>query len=106
MLNSPIGRLRAVSLLEGVSFLLLLGVAMPLKYLAGEPEAVRLVGSIHGFLAVVFLLAVLHVWVSRRWSVPRVLFALIVSVIPFGAFVLEASLRREERRSVRSALPS
>lgn len=106
MLNSPIGRLRAVSLLEGVSFLLLLGVAMPLKYLAGEPEAVRLVGSIHGFLAVVFLLAVLHVWASRRWSVLRVLFALIASVIPFGAFVLEASLRREERSSAERPLTS
>ena len=48
MLRSPIGRLRAVGLAEGVSFLLLLGVAMPLKYAAGYPQAVRIVGWVHG----------------------------------------------------------
>ncbi|MSP17466.1 MAG: DUF3817 domain-containing protein, partial [Myxococcales bacterium] len=46
--RTPIGRLRVVAFAEGCSFLLLLGVAMPLKYLAGLPLAVRLVGSLHG----------------------------------------------------------
>ena len=97
MLRSPLGRLRIVSLMEGVSYLILLGIAMPLKYIADQPEAVRIVGSLHGGLTILFVLAVAHVWLARRWSIVRVAIALIASVIPFGAFALEASLRREDR---------
>ncbi len=96
-LRSPLGRLRVVSLMEGVSYLLLLGIAMPLKYLAEQPEAVQVVGSLHGALTILFVLAVAHVWLARRWSIVRVAIALIASVIPFGAFALEASLRREDQ---------
>ena len=96
-MNTPIGRLRAVSLAEGVSYLVLLGIAMPLKYLAGQPEAVRVVGSLHGGLTILFLLAVAHVWLARRWGLVRVVVALVASVIPFGAFALETRLRREAR---------
>ena len=96
-MRTALWRLRAVSLLEGVSYLVLLGIAMPLKYLAGQPEAVRVVGSLHGFLTILFLVAVLNVWVARRWPVTRVLVALVASVIPFGAFALETRLRREAR---------
>ena len=99
MLTTPIGRLRVISILEGVSYLALLGIAMPLKYLADRPEAVRVVGMIHGILALLFFIAVLQVWSARRWPVRRVLSAFVASVIPFGAFVLEASLRREEQLS-------
>ena len=102
-MRTALWRLRAVSLLEGVSYLVLLGIAMPLKYLAGQPEAVRVVGSLHGFLTILFLVAVLNVWVARRWPVTRVLVALVASVIPFGAFALEAHLRREERACVELA---
>ena len=99
MRTTPIGRLRVISILEGVSYLALLGIAMPLKYLAARPEAVRVVGMIHGILALLFFIAVLQVWSARRWPVRRVLSAFVASVIPFGAFVLEASLRREEQLS-------
>ena len=99
MIGTPIGRLRIVSILEGISFLVLLGIAMPLKYLADRPEMVRFVGLIHGLLALLFFIAVIHVWSARRWPFRRVLLALVASVMPFGAFVLEASLRREEQMS-------
>ncbi len=95
MLSTPIGRLRVISIVEGLSYLVLLGIAMPLKYLAGQPELVRFVGSLHGLLAILFVLAVVQVWFVRQWSLIKVLVALIASVIPFGAFFLEASLRRE-----------
>ncbi len=97
MLRSSLGRLRVISLMEGVSYILLLGIAMPLKYLADRPEAVRVAGSLHGALTILFVLAVANVWFARRWSIVRVGTALIASVIPFGAFALEASLRRENR---------
>jgi integral membrane protein len=84
------------ALAEGVSFLTLLFVAMPMKYFMGMPEVVRVVGSIHGvlFLLYVGLLATLHG--RQRWPVMFSLYALVASVIPFGTFVLDKHLREKE----------
>ena len=95
MLKTPLDRLRIIGLLEGASFLILLFVAMPLKYMAGLPQMVRVVGSAHGLLFVIFVLAVLDVAVRLRWPLTRVVAALAASVVPFGPFVLDAHLRRE-----------
>ena len=83
-------------LAEGVSFLTLLCIAMPMKYFMGIPEAVRVVGLIHGilFLLYVGLLATLHV--RQRWPFMFSLYALIASVIPFGTFILDKHLREKE----------
>ena len=88
-------RLRVVGWLEGISYLVLLGIAMPLKYLAGIPEMVRVVGWAHGLLFVVFIGAVAHTARTVRWPFGRVLGALAASVTPFGTFVLDAYLRRD-----------
>jgi integral membrane protein len=98
MLTTPLGRLRAIGMLEGISFLVLLGVAMPLKYLAGQPMAVRVVGMAHGVLFVLYVLAVVHVKFARRWPVDRAMTALVAAVLPFGPFVFDRSVRREEAR--------
>lgn len=103
MLRTPIGRLRAVALLEGVSFLVLLFIAMPLKYLAGMPLAVKLVGWAHGLLFVLFILALAETAAALRWSLLRVVGAFIASLLPFGTFVLDARLRREEQTVVEPA---
>lgn len=97
MFRTELGRFRLVSLLEGVSFLVLLGIAMPLKYAAGIPEAVRYVGWAHGLLFVLFLLALFEASSAHRWSLPRIAGAFVAAVVPFGAFVLERKLRAEER---------
>ena len=97
MLKTPIGRLRVIAFIEGVSFLLLLGVAMPLKYFAGIPVAVKAAGWIHGILFMLYLLSVAEVTVRRRWSFALVCGALVASLIPFGTFALDARLRREGR---------
>jgi integral membrane protein len=94
--DTPIGRLRIIGFVEGVSYLLLLFVAMPLKYLAGLPMAVRVVGMAHGILFLLFFAAVVHVAMSRRWPVRRTLWAFASAVIPFGTFVLDAQLKREQ----------
>lgn len=96
MLRTAIGRLRLIAFIEGISFLLLLCVAMPLKYFAGLPEMVKAVGWIHGLLFVLYLIAVVEVAVTWRWSLARVLGALAASVIPLGTFILDSHLRREE----------
>ena len=97
MLRTPVGRLRVIAFVEGVSYLVLLGVAMPLKYLAGMPEAVKAVGWAHGVLFVLYLLSVGEVYVKRRWTFMQVGWALAAAFVPFGTFVLDASLRREEQ---------
>ncbi len=86
---------RWVALLEGWSFLVLLLVAMPLKYLLGLPLAVRIVGSVHGLLFLAFLSLLFRVALERRWSLQRCLGAIVASLVPFGTFVLDRSLRRE-----------
>ncbi|MCY1018361.1 DUF3817 domain-containing protein [Pyxidicoccus sp. MSG2] len=105
MLKTPLGRFRAVALLEGLSFILLLFVAMPLKYLAGLPLAVRVVGLAHGLLFVLFLFALMEVAIAYRWSLVRVVGAFVSSLVPFGTFVLDARLRREEAQAAVQAAP-
>jgi integral membrane protein len=97
LLRTPIGRLRVIAFIEGISYLLLLGVAMPMKYFAGIPAAVKTAGWVHGILFVLYLFAVAEVTVRRRWSVAPALCAVVASLIPFGTFVLDARLRREGR---------
>lgn len=93
--STPLARLRVVGILEGVSFLVLLGVAMPLKYLAGLPQAVRIVGSLHGVLFLLFLVVLAQAALAYRWPLTRVLGAVVAAVLPFGPFVLDARLRQE-----------
>ena len=101
MLSTPIGRLRVIAFIEGISFLLLLGVAMPLKYFAGIPAAVKTAGWIHGILFMLYLFSVAEVTIRRRCSFTLALGALAASLIPFGTFALDARLRREEQAARR-----
>jgi integral membrane protein len=93
---NPIRNLRIIGNIEGISYLALLGIAMPLKYAADMPKAVTVVGSLHGFLFVLFLLALLIVWRKKNWGYERVALAFLLSIIPFGTFYLDRQLRKEE----------
>lgn len=95
MPRDPVGLLRPVALAEGVSFHLLLGVAMPLKYLDGQPEAVRLAGTVHGGLFVVFVAALGYAAYARGWSWRTVAAMLVAASVPLGIFWLDARLRAE-----------
>ena len=75
---------------EGVSLLLLFGLAMPLKYVFGVPELVKPVGMAHGALFVVYLLALWHVVRVERWGITRLFLGGLASLLPFGTFVFEA----------------
>ncbi len=92
-------RFRQVALAEGVSYLVLLGVAMPLKYLADMPLAVRVVGSLHGVLFVAYAILVGLLLARRTWSFGRAVWAMFLSLVPFGTFVLDRQLAAEEARS-------
>ena len=94
--NGSLGHLRALGWIEGVSFLLLLGVAMPLKYFAGWPLGVRVVGLIHGVLFVLYVGAAIRVALERDWPWQRTFAILAASVLPAGPFVVDAKILREE----------
>ena len=97
MLSTPIARLRLIGLIEGVSYLVLLFVGVPLKRILGHPEMVEIVGPIHGGL---FLLYVLAAALAARWpGLPPKLFllTLVASILPFGPFFIDPRLKQQER---------
>ena len=96
MTDTPIGRLRLVGLVEGVSYLVLLAIAMPLKYFAGLPQAVEVVGWAHGVLFVLFGFALLHAMLAARWSIGRAAVVFVAALLPFGTFAIDGRLRRED----------
>ena len=85
---------------EGVSYIALLGIAMPLKYFAGKPMAVTIVGSIHGGLFVLFCWALLDAKLEHKWSIMKALKPFIASLLPFGPFVIDGSLKAEDEAAV------
>ena len=85
-LTSTLGRLRLIAFIEGISYLILLFVAMPLKYMYEQPQAVRSVGSIHGFLFVAYVLLVFLTKIEHRWDWAKTRLLLLISLIPFGNF--------------------
>lgn len=86
LLKTSLGRLRIVAFLEGISFLVLLGIAMPLKYIAGIPDAVRHVGMAHGVLFVLFTILLIQVALEYSWPFKKSILSFISSFIPFGTF--------------------
>ena len=94
--KTSIGRLRVIGLWEGVSFLVLLLIAMPLKYFAGWPQAVRVVGMAHGILFLLYIWAAIQAGVEHSWSFRRIGLVLVASVRPGGPFVGDAKILRQD----------
>ncbi len=92
-MNSDISRLRLISILEGISYLLLLSVAMPLKYVFGIAMAVKIVGMAHGFLCIILILAIAKAQINYRWNARISLMVFIASLLPFGAFWMDHKLK-------------
>ncbi len=87
---------RKIAFIEGVSFLVLLFIAMPLKYLAHINAPVRIVGSLHGFLFVAFAIAAAIVLLKYKKSIWWFAKAMIASFIPFGTFYMDKEWKVEE----------
>lgn len=87
---------RKIGFAEGVSFLVLLFIAMPLKYLAGIPMAVTIAGSIHGLLFITFIILAYQVKESFKKNNSWLFKALLASVIPFGTFVMDKEWRKDK----------
>ena len=80
---------RLVAIAEGISFLVLLFIAMPLKYGADMPLAVKYTGWVHGLLFVFYIYALLQVWQQYKWNLRMMSLAMLASVLPFGTFYFE-----------------
>jgi len=93
MSHPSIARLRRVGKIEGISFLVLVFIAMPLKYFAGQPLAVKVVGWIHGVLFVWFCWALAVAFFRGGLSFGLATLALIASLLPFGPFVIDRRLQ-------------
>jgi integral membrane protein len=96
MKQLAIRRFRYVAYIEGISYVLLLFVAMPLKYFAGLPLAVRIVGMAHGVLFIAYVVTLALAASQVGWSVRKSALAFLASLVPFATFPLERRLRAEE----------
>lgn len=89
--------LRIASMLEGISFLVLLFIAMPMKYLAGDPRWVSWAGRVHGGLFIVLAFALMRCASARGWTMSRALRVIGMALVPFGAFFLDREFASELR---------
>jgi len=92
-MKHPVSFLRSVGLLEATSYLILLFVAMPMKYVWGMPMAVKIAGSVHGGLFVVFCFALWRVLMNTNWPFSRAVLVFIASLLPFVPFFIDRRMR-------------
>lgn len=95
-LKTPISRLRLIGLLEGISFLFLLFIAMPLKYKFDFPLAVKYTGWAHGLLFILYIAALFDAYNDRKWPIVKAFYGFIASLLPFGTFVFDKTLKKEQ----------
>ncbi|RKG31647.1 DUF3817 domain-containing protein [Acinetobacter tianfuensis] len=89
--------LRLVGILEGISFLLLLFIAMPMKYMMGNPILVKYVGMGHGVLFILFLAVLFTVCEKQKWPLKMFLMGLVASILPFAPFLFDKKLKSLEQ---------
>lgn len=87
--EKSISFLKKMGVWEGISYVLLLFVAMPMKYYMGMPMMVRVVGSLHGLLFVIFIYAIINARQYAGLSIKQSVLAFLASIVPFGTFFLD-----------------
>ena len=90
-------RFKWISLIEGLSFLILLGIAMPMKYVLDMPLAVTYVGWAHGILFILYIYTVFPTSQKLKWEFGRTFFALVASILPFGPFIFDRNLKKNQQ---------
>ena len=93
-MNITIKQFRAISLIEGTSYLLLVFIGMPLKYGFGIKEVNQVLGMAHGVLTIVFCMALGVIWLQKKLSKQWCLAFFVASLIPFGAFLIEQKIKK------------
>lgn len=91
--STAIGRLKLLGWLEGSSLLLLVGLAVPLKYMFDMPALVRMMGPVHGILFLLFIFQTISAGIEQQWRFRQTTWKVLVAcLIPFGTFYINARL--------------
>lgn len=98
-LTNSLYRFRKIALVEGVSFLLILFVSMPLKYYMDIPIVNKYFGWVHGILFIVYILLAVEIVIRRKINIWQFLRVIIASIIPFGTFFNEKMLREQQEKN-------
>lgn len=80
---------RIAAILEGISYLLIFGLTMPLKYWAEMPQPNKWVGYAHGFLFIAYVILAIVFWMEKKWSIKRLIVLIVASLLPFGTFYID-----------------
>ena len=80
---------RITAILEGISYLALFAISMPLKYLAEIPEPNKYIGYAHGFLFIAYIILAVIFWMEKKWSIKRLAILILASLLPFGTFYMD-----------------
>jgi integral membrane protein len=95
LLTTALGRYRLLGFIEGLSLLILMGVAMPIKYVWDNPFWVQKIGMVHGILFVLYAIETFRIASERQWSFRMITLPLLIgSILPFGTFVADHRLLR------------
>ncbi|WP_346321020.1 DUF3817 domain-containing protein [Chitinophaga sp. YIM B06452] len=96
LLQTKTGRLRILGALEGLSLLVLVFIAVPMKYYFGNPAGTKLIGPVHGALFLLFVFNTLSVGVEQQWKFRQTTWkVLLACVIPFGTFYIDRKILRK-----------
>ena len=99
MFSSAIKRFRLISAIEGLSFLILVFIAMPIKYIGGDPMPVKIVGMTHGVLFIIFMISLFEAKIKQEWDTGFVFQLFVLSLLPFGAILIEKKVKPLEVNS-------
>ena len=91
---NSINSLRLLGNIEGISYLLLLGIAMPMKYFFGFPMAVKIVGMAHGVLFIAYCLLLALQMKANKWNLLFGIYLFVATLVPFGTFVTDRKLAK------------
>ncbi|MEP5341420.1 MAG: DUF3817 domain-containing protein [Algibacter sp.] len=90
---------RITALLEGISYILLLFIATPIKHFIGDPQYVKLLGMPHGMLFILYIILAFLIKGDMKWTNKSFLFVLLASILPFGTFYIERKYLKPQRNA-------
>lgn len=103
MNDKLLSRFCTFAILEGISYLFLLGIAMPLKYIGGNPILVHYGGWVHGLLFIGYLIFLIKSALRDDWKTGKIALAFFAAFIPFATFYVEWKLKKETKSKARLA---
>jgi integral membrane protein len=86
LFTTKLGRFKLIASLEGISFLILVGIAVPLKHIWGQPWLVQNMGMVHGILFILYLFNIIQNKIELGWATGKTALAILLSIVPFGTF--------------------